>query len=224
MASTIWDQVLSWRSVAGVLVLFGLAPGFALRVIVLAYHREDPIRDELIAELYAVPWFERPLWVAQQLETAICEGLRDRIVWAATGRIIERWSLGDGVEQNRLYPDTFEVPSAEEKAGLVPGDKVKAMFEVKLLRRNQVLGQDRWGERMWLEVIKVKRRSLVCRLTNQPAGIPRLEFGDIVKIRLKHVIDIRYHDVDYRELDAKEAARFAELYPDGGPFRELAGG
>lgn len=98
------------------------------------------------------------------------------------------------------------------------------MFEIKLLRRDHVLGQDRWGERMWLAVVKVKRRGLVCRLTNQPAGIPRLEFGDIVKIRPKHVIDIRYRDVDYAEFDAEEAARFAELYPDGGPFRELTGG
>jgi hypothetical protein len=46
---------------------------------VLAYPRDDPRRAELIAELYAVPRIQRPLWVAEQLETALFEGLKLRI-------------------------------------------------------------------------------------------------------------------------------------------------
>jgi hypothetical protein len=72
------------------LVAFGFAPGFCLRLIVLAYPRDDPRRQELIAELYAVPRINRPLWVAEQLEVALFEGLGQRfsavIRWCADRR------------------------------------------------------------------------------------------------------------------------------------------
>lgn len=73
------ETVASWRSLLLVIVVFGFAPGFFLRLIVLAYPRDDPRRDELIAELYAVPRIQRPLWVAQQLEVALFEGFGHRI-------------------------------------------------------------------------------------------------------------------------------------------------
>lgn len=62
-----------------VVVVFGFAPGFCLRLIVRAYPRNDPRRSELIAELYAVPRIKRPLWVAEQLEVALFEGLGHRV-------------------------------------------------------------------------------------------------------------------------------------------------
>ncbi|MGH3753458.1 MAG: hypothetical protein ACRDRP_12315 [Pseudonocardiaceae bacterium] len=72
-----------WRTLLLVWVLvcivFGFAPGFCLRLIVLAYPRGDPRRAELIAELYSVPRIERPVWVAEQLEVALFEGLGHRV-------------------------------------------------------------------------------------------------------------------------------------------------
>ena len=73
------DAVASWLSLVLVIVMFGFAPGFCLRLIVLAYPRSDPRRKELIAELYAVPRIQRSLWVAEQLEVALFEGLGHRI-------------------------------------------------------------------------------------------------------------------------------------------------
>jgi hypothetical protein len=73
------DTVVSWRSLLLVVVVFGFAPGFCLRLLVRAYPRSDPRRTELIAELYTVPRIERPLWVAEQLETALFEGLPRRL-------------------------------------------------------------------------------------------------------------------------------------------------
>ena len=61
-----------------VVFTFGLAPGLTLRSIVLLYPPGDARRKELIAELYAVPRIERPVWVAQQLETALFEGIASR--------------------------------------------------------------------------------------------------------------------------------------------------
>ena len=71
--------VASWPRLALVVVAFGFAPGFCLRLIVRAYPRGDPRRAELIAELYAVPRIQRPLWVAEQLEVALFEGLGHRV-------------------------------------------------------------------------------------------------------------------------------------------------
>lgn len=175
------ELVLSWPTLLLVLLVFGIAPGLVLRLIVLMFHRDDPRRRELIAELYVVPRIERPLWVAEQVEVALSEGLWERIVWAATGRVIDRWRLGSGVDSNRKYPDTFSIPDAEDKALLQPGDVVKLMFTTK-----------DWGERMWVEVETIKRRRLVGRLRNTPIGIPRLDFDDKVKFKLDHIIDIDF--------------------------------
>jgi Protein of unknown function (DUF3761) len=72
-------DVTSLWNVLWVIALFGFAPGFFLHLIVLAYPRSDPRRRELIAELYVIPRRERPLWVAEQLATALFEGLGRRV-------------------------------------------------------------------------------------------------------------------------------------------------
>jgi hypothetical protein len=79
MTSLISD-VLAWPTFLLALLVFGFAPGTALRLIVLAYEREYSRRQELLSELYHVPRIERPFWVAEQLELALIEGLRDRFV------------------------------------------------------------------------------------------------------------------------------------------------
>lgn len=61
-----------------VVVAFGFAPGFCMRLIVMMYPHTDPRRHELYAEMKAVPRIERPLWVAEQLETGLFEGLASR--------------------------------------------------------------------------------------------------------------------------------------------------
>ena len=71
-------QLLAWPTLGVALLVFGFAPGVALRLIVLFYRRGNPRRQELLGELYAVPRIERPFWVTEQLEVAIFEGLRDR--------------------------------------------------------------------------------------------------------------------------------------------------
>jgi len=60
------------------LLVFGFAPGFVLRLIVKLYPKNDPRRRELVAELYALPHLMRPIWVAEQIETAMFEGASAR--------------------------------------------------------------------------------------------------------------------------------------------------
>jgi hypothetical protein len=70
---------VTWPTFVVVVLLLGFAPGAMLRLIVLAFSRDDPRRQELLAELHAVPRADRPFWVAEQLEIALFEGLRGRI-------------------------------------------------------------------------------------------------------------------------------------------------
>jgi hypothetical protein len=191
--------ILSWQTFLVALLVFGLAPGAALRLIVLSFERDDPRRRELLAELHAVPRFERPFWVVEQLEVAVSEGIWPRIEWAATGRIIWRWHLASGVERNREHPDTFWIPSENAKRAVRPGMGVKLPFELN----------DGSGDRMWVRVVAVKRRHLVGVLKNQPIMIPRLDAGAKIKFRLDHVIDI----MDEDEIAEVERRRTAEEGP-----------
>lgn len=77
--SGLLTQLLSWKALLAVATVFGFAPGAALRLIVLAFPRSDPRRRELLAELRAVPRLERPIWVAEQLEVALAEGVAGRL-------------------------------------------------------------------------------------------------------------------------------------------------
>jgi len=186
MVTELLDAIVSWRTFLVALLVFGFAPGALLRLIVLAFHRDDPRRSELLAELHAVPRVERPFWVVEQLEVALLEGIWERVVWSATGRVINRWHLGSGVVRNREYPETFEIPDEEAKQAIEPGVVVKLVFEMS----------DGWGERMWVEVVAVKRRHIVGSLRNHPIGIPRLDWGDKVRFKRDHIIDIEW-EADY---------------------------
>lgn len=83
-------HIIAWPTFAMALLVFGFAPGAALRLIVLAYKRDNPRRRELAAELHNVPRIERPFWVAEQLELAIFEGLLGRL---AVRRMKRKWEI-----------------------------------------------------------------------------------------------------------------------------------
>jgi hypothetical protein len=173
-------HLVTWPAVGIALLVWGFAPGALLRLIVLAFPRDDPRRRELRGELYAVPRFWRPFWVVEQLEVALVEGLGQRLVWAATGRIIYRWHLADGVRRNRKHPDTFDVPSQQERHAVVPGMDVQLSFELN----------PHAFDRMWVTVTAVKGRKLVGTLCNSPIIVPRLVPGDKIKFNRKHIIGI----------------------------------
>jgi len=88
-------EVTSWHSLLFVLLVFGFAPGFVLRIIVLAYNRDDPRRRELLGELYGVPRLIRPFWVCEQIERALFEGRRPRLLWREKYRIEVALYQGD---------------------------------------------------------------------------------------------------------------------------------
>jgi hypothetical protein len=70
------ELVRDWRLFIAVLLVFGVAPDLVLRLVLLAYPKGHPRREELVGELYAMTIAARPMWVAQQFETAVFDGNR----------------------------------------------------------------------------------------------------------------------------------------------------
>lgn len=72
------DAAAIWPALLIALVIFGSAPHLVLRLLLLAYPKDHPRRAELWAELPAVPRWERPFWVCEQIDGALFEGLSSR--------------------------------------------------------------------------------------------------------------------------------------------------
>jgi len=178
---TIWPVWVIW-------LVFGFLPGVATRLLSLGFSKDDPRRQELLAEVYAVPRWERPLWVADQAERVVFDGVWERLVGVADGWFFNRWMLGDGAAMHMAYPATFGIPSPEEIALLEPGDVVKLMFEPK----GRLVTDDCCGERMWVQVTTVHASSFEGSLDNSPLMFNHLHAGHHIHFKAQHIIDLDY--------------------------------
>jgi hypothetical protein len=170
------------------LLIFGFAPGMVLAAIVRLIPDFDR-RAELQAELYEVPRWEQPYWVVQQLEVAIRVGVFPEVSWYWGRYVWHRCQLQSGLESHLAYPDTFEVPDAEDKAELRPGDSAKLMWAVKRFP----------GERMWVKIIERDGDRLVGTLDNWPI-FAHLYHGEVITFHIDDIIDCTFED------DESEAA------------------
>lgn len=110
------------------------------------------------------------------------------------------WDLVDPRPVAAEHPDTFEMPSAGDLAGLRPGSLVRAMFEVVDIAdvaRDGLAPYDAAGrpvlvphvERMWAVVTEVVGEAVVCVLDNQPyATHTHLQVHDRLELPLTHLI------------------------------------
>jgi hypothetical protein len=166
------------------LLIFGFAPGMVLAVIVRMIPDPDR-RRELQAELYEVPRWDRPFWVAQQLEVAIRVGLFPEIEWLWGRHVWHRCKIMSGLENHRRWPESFWVPEDDVKEHIRPGDRVKLMWSV---RRSP-------GERMWVTVTKRAGERLVGTLDSW-AVVAYLHPGETVKFHIDDIIDYVWEDED----------------------------
>lgn len=190
MIGALMNAASAWGLFAVALLVFGLAPGLALAMIVRLLHKDDPRRRELQAELYAVPRWERPFWVCEQLEVALREGLFPHVSWYFGRWVWHSAKLESGVERNRQYPTSFEIPSDEDKEVLRPGDSAKLVWAVKRLP----------GEKMWVRITKRDGDRFVGTLQNWPVFV-HLNPGEVVKFHVDDIIDFIMED-DEGEEDA----------------------
>ena len=89
------------------------------------------------------------------------------------------YTLIDGVSRNAEHPDTFEIPSEEDRLAAKPGDFVKLGFEYE--------GEDFAGERMWVEIVHWS--PLRGTLANDPLG-DLLNYGDEIEFEVRHIIAV----------------------------------
>jgi phosphatidylserine/phosphatidylglycerophosphate/cardiolipin synthase-like enzyme len=116
-------RVIAWPTVLVSLAMFGFAPGAVLRMIVLAFRRDDPRRTELLAELPHVPRIERPFWVCEQLEVALFEGLAGRIAALTIRKRYSRRRSAQQLGRARMLLNVGDVtPVVRNVSGLEHAD------------------------------------------------------------------------------------------------------
>ncbi len=92
------------------------------------------------------------------------------------------WELIDVEGEADTHPDSFFIPSLDERQGLRVGAVVQLHF-----RLNTPGEEDPHAERMWLDVIEVLQGSYRGTLRNMPAAIRTLQPGDVVQFEARHV-------------------------------------
>jgi hypothetical protein len=120
--SGLLDSVVSPWTFLFVLVVFGAAPRLVLRLLLRIYPPGHHRRRELMAELCVIPRWERPLWVVEQLETALAEGIPARRRGRPRSTIISEGSL----DTVRCREDWQCDAGPVELSGAEPGDRVSA--------------------------------------------------------------------------------------------------
>lgn len=95
-------------------------------------------------------------------------------------------SLVDGVLANSQHPKTFEVPSAEEKMLIQPGDHVKVGF---MMETGPFAGR---SERMWVRISHVDATSYKGKLDNDPVIVP-MHAGEEVVFNARHILSILHN-------------------------------
>ena len=100
----------------------------------------------------------------------------------------DSWTLDDGEKLHRAHPDTFWIPSLQERESLRVGDLVKLRFLIVVVDDDG--NEEEGGERMWVEVEKCHQVYYQGELTNQPACTDEVMLGMVVWFEPRHVIDI----------------------------------
>lgn len=90
-----------------------------------------------------------------------------------------KYTLVDGIERNESNPNTFWIPSEEDKNSLIVGDMVKLGF----------LDKQGNGERMWVVITEKDGGSFKGTLANNPVFL-KLTYDDEISFEFKHIIDL----------------------------------
>ena len=93
------------------------------------------------------------------------------------------FTLDDGEELHRQFPDTFEIPEKSLRQNLKKGNIVKLVFLIKDETNSQT-------ERMWVIVDEVKKNGYSGTLNNDPYCTDKIKSGLKVNFEAKHVISI----------------------------------
>ena len=120
---------------------------------------------------------------------------------------IDGWELEDAEERHRAHPETFEIPSAEERASWTPGTLVKLLF----LFLNEEDGKPIIDcERMWVRITERRNGGYVGQLESLPATSDVLPLGAIVEFGPQHIAVVMIPRTDPRHPEYTPAPEVAE--------------
>lgn len=90
------------------------------------------------------------------------------------------YTLVNGLLAHAEHPDTFEIPSQQDKAAIQVDDYVKLIFQQG----------GAMPERMWVLVTEMDGDKLKGMLSNHPINIESLEHGDEVLFGTEHIVSV----------------------------------
>ncbi|KQL18804.1 DUF2314 domain-containing protein [Cytobacillus solani] len=92
------------------------------------------------------------------------------------------YKLMNAVVQNKLHPNTFEIPTKSDIAKIKIDTYVKLCFEE--------VGKQ--SERMWVLVTFADGENFNGVLHNQPVGLRSVKHGDVVKFKHYNILSAPY--------------------------------
>lgn len=100
---------------------------------------------------------------------------------------MSNWHLDDVEKAAQAFPDSFFIPSKEEKQSLVAGKRVQLHFILDNPKEKEPR-----AERMWVTISKVLllKQGYEGVLNNQPKYIKGLKAGDKIKFQPKHIAQV----------------------------------
>jgi uncharacterized protein YegJ (DUF2314 family) len=90
------------------------------------------------------------------------------------------YELANGLLLHAEHPDTFEIPTEDDKAAIGVDDFVKLIFQQG----------GAMPERMWVLVTEVDGDKLCGTLANEPINMESLAYGDEVLFGAEHIVSV----------------------------------
>ena len=117
------------------------------------------------------------------------------------------WELESAEARHAKFPDSFEIPSLEQREDLKPGDAAKLLFDAEVREDGEIV--DRGVSRMWVVVQSRKGRNYIGVLDSDPGYAENLSLGPGSEVLFapEHVADIDRPPDDYL------AERFGHKFP-----------
>lgn len=103
----------------------------------------------------------------------------------------ENWMLADAEELSAESPDSFSIPSKEDRENLAEGDYAKLIFRYTHLDKNKD-SKEPSGERMWVKISRKTADGYEGLLDNDPQVVTSLSAGDQIMFDAKHIIDFQH--------------------------------
>lgn len=115
-------------------------------------------------------------------------------------RELDFWELRSAEQNHAVHPDTFWIPSIDERKNLQVGQAAKLIFDIE--SEDQEGNIHVQGERMWVIVSEIINDEYIGILASKPTSFDPADevylcYGVEIPFKPEHVIDIANPPEDY---------------------------